>query len=101
MIAHSPLEADIILVNSTTAEGVSFATDWPDKIVLDEVWAREALDGGMYAPPEQNWGGHRVYPTEPPHASDLNKYVPSVKLPIFVIQLISKKPFTDSSPDTC
>ena len=71
----SPSDADIILVDPTTKEGMTFAIDWPDKIVLDERWAREAMLKGACAFEAQNWGGMRVHPEESTLESSLFKYV--------------------------
>lgn len=60
-VVFDPREARIVLVDPTTPEGTRFAEDWPEKVVLDERWAHDAMARGVCTKQAANWGGHRVY----------------------------------------
>ncbi|OBZ79371.1 hypothetical protein A0H81_01035 [Grifola frondosa] len=63
LISHSPADAHIILVDSSTDAGLRFVTDWgsdPGKVVLDAQWAWKSIKRGRLYLEDEGWGGFQA-----------------------------------------
>ncbi|KZT30653.1 hypothetical protein NEOLEDRAFT_1144236 [Neolentinus lepideus HHB14362 ss-1] len=59
-ICHTPGDAQVILVDSSTLEGVQFVREWnsdPGKVVLESTWAGKCVRAGRLLWAADNWGG--------------------------------------------